>query len=110
MKKVKLQIKNYKLKRDDEVKVMLGKDSGKTGKIIKIDRKTGKALVEGVNMVKRHVRSMRGVEGGIVDIAKPVNLSNLQIVCSKCKKITRIGYKIESDKKIRVCRKCGEAI
>ncbi len=105
-----LLVKNYKLKKNDEVMIMLGKDNGKTGKILDIDRKTGKVLVEGLNTFKRHVKSMQGIEGGIVNISKPVNISNVQIVCSKCKKTTRIGFKINGDVKQRICKKCKEVI
>lgn len=99
-----------KLHKGDEVKVLLGKDNGKLGKVLKILTKDSKALVEGVNVYKRHVRKMNQTEGGILDINKPVNISNLAVICPSCKKPTRIGYKIEDGTKVRVCKKCKEVI
>lgn len=99
-----------KIKKGDNVKVLLGKDSGKTGVVEKVLLKSGQVLVSGVNMYKRHVRKHRDIEGGIIDIPKPMDISNIALVCPKCKKQTRAGSKIEGDKKTRVCRKCGEQV
>ena len=99
-----------KIKKNDIVQILLGKDRGKTGKILRVFPKKEKALVEGVNLVKRHIKKMGEREGGILDIAKPVNISNVAIVCPNCKKPTRVGYKIEGNTKMRVCRKCKEVL
>ena len=99
-----------KVQTGDTVKVMLGKDNGKTGKVLRVYSKLGQVLVEGVNLSKRHVRRMGQHEGGILDIAKPVNASNVMVVCPECKKTTRVGYKVENDKKMRVCKHCGKAL
>jgi large subunit ribosomal protein L24 len=100
----------YKLRKEDQVQVIAGKDKGKQGKIIKIDREKGRAIVGGINMVKKAQKKRKQTDrGGIVEIEAALDLSNLMIVCRKCGP-TRIGYKIDGDAKKRVCRKCGEAL
>lgn len=100
----------FKLRKDDLVEVIAGKDKGKQGKIIKIDVDKARAIVGGVNMVKKAMKKRKQNDrGGIVDIEAPLHISDLMIVCKKCGP-TRIGYKIEDGKKKRVCRKCGEAL
>ncbi|NLJ46374.1 MAG: 50S ribosomal protein L24 [Treponema sp.] len=99
-----------KLRKDDLVQVISGKDRGKQGKIVRIDRDKGRAIVAGVNMVKKAMRKRnQNDRGGIVEIEAPLQVSNLMIVCKKCGP-TRIGYKIAGETKARVCRKCGEAL
>ncbi len=99
-----------RLKREDNVMVMNGKDRGKTGKILEVDRTKGKAIVQGINMVKKAVKPKRQDEkGGIIEIEAPLQISNLQIMCKKCGP-TRIGYKFEKDEKVRICKKCGEKV
>ncbi len=101
-----------KLKKNDNVLVIAGKDKGKKGKILKLFSKKEKAIVEGVNMVKKHMRPTRdNPKGGIVSIPAPINISNLMLVCQKCGKSTRIGVKILTDgSKQRICKKCQEII
>jgi len=100
----------YKLRKEDQVQVVAGKDKGKQGKIIRIDRDKGRAIVAGVNMVKKAQKKRKQTDrGGIIEIEAPIQMSNIMIVCRKCGP-TRIGYKIEGDAKKRVCRKCGEAL
>jgi len=100
-----------KLLKNDEVKIVAGKDKGKSGKIEKVFSKEGKVLVEGVNQYKRHLKSrQQGEQSQILTITKPLPIANVQLVCPKCKKITRVGYKIEKDKKVRICRKCQKEI
>ncbi len=99
-----------KLRKEDLVQVVAGKDRGKRGKIIRIDREKGRVIVGGCNMVKKAMKKRKQTDrGGITEIEAPINLSNVMIVCRKCGP-TRIGYKIEGDTKKRVCRKCGEAL
>ena len=99
-----------KLKKGDDVVVIAGKDKGKQGKILKVDREKSRVIIQGVNMVKKAMKKRKQNDrGGIVDIEAPLHISNLMIVCKKCGP-TRIGYKIEDGKKKRVCRKCGEAL
>lgn len=99
-----------KLKKGDTVQLLLGKDRGKTGSIEKLLTKNGKVVVSGVNTVKRHVKRYQGMEGGIIDISKPLDISNVALVCPSCKKVTRVGFEMKNDKKLRVCRKCKEQI
>jgi len=100
-----------KLLKNDEVKVVAGKDKGKTGKIEKVFTKEGKVLLEGINQYKRHMKSrMQGEASQILTITKPLPVANVQLVCPKCKELTRVGYKIEKDKKFRICKKCKSEV
>ncbi|OGE25966.1 50S ribosomal protein L24 [Candidatus Daviesbacteria bacterium RIFCSPLOWO2_02_FULL_40_8] len=99
-----------KIKKDDQVEIMLGKDQGRVGKVLRVFPKEGKVLVEGINSYKKHVKGRQGVEGGIIDIIKPVDVSNVALVCKTCKKATRVGFKIDGESKLRICRKCQEVI
>src|SRR6185503_18961747 len=98
--------------REDTVVVLAGKDRGKKGRGIRLFTKTEKALVEKINMVKRHTRPNQELpQGGIVEKESPVHISNLQVICSKCGKATRIARKIlAAGKSARVCKKCGEIL
>jgi len=99
-----------KIHKDDNVQVLVGKDRGKTGKVLRVFGKEDKVLVEGVNMFKRHIRKMGQTEGGIIDVSKPVNISNIGLVCPACKKVSRAGFKVENGKKSRICIKCKEVL
>jgi len=99
----------FKLKKEDTVEVIAGKDKGKRGRILKILRDKDRIIVEGVNLVKKAMKKRKQSDrGGIIEIEAAIHSSNLMIVCKKCGPV-RIGYKLDGDKKIRVCRKCGEA-
>ena len=105
-----MEVVKYKLKKDDLVQVIAGKEKGKSGKILKIDREKGKVLVAGLNMVKKARKPRRqGEKGGSVDIEAPIAISNVMIVCKKCGP-TRIGIEGTGDKKVRKCKKCGEVL
>jgi large subunit ribosomal protein L24 len=100
----------YKLKKDDQVEVNKGKSKGKRGRVLSIDRDKGSVIIEGVNLVKKAQKKRKqNDQGGIIEIEAPINISNVNIVCKKCGK-TKIAYKVEAEKKTRVCRKCGEAL
>jgi large subunit ribosomal protein L24 len=100
----------FKLKKEDTVQVITGKDKGKRGRILKILRDKDRVLVEGVNIVKKaKKRRNQQDRGGIVEIEAALHSSNVQIVCKKCGP-TRIGYKLDGDTKTRICKKCGEAL
>jgi large subunit ribosomal protein L24 len=102
--------RKFKLKKEDNVQVIAGKDKGKKGRILKILRNKDRILVEGVNIVKKaKKRRTQNDRGGIIEIEAAIHSSNLMILCKKCGPV-RIGYKIEGNDKIRVCRKCGEAL
>lgn len=98
-----------KIKRGDNVKVIAGKDNGKEGKVVSIDRKNHRVVVEGVNMITKHVKpSQANPEGGIVQKEAPIDISNVMYVHKG--KPTRIGFKMENDKKVRYAKKTGEVI
>jgi len=105
----------FKLKKEDTVEIISGKDKGKRGRILKILRDKDRLVVEGANIVKKAKKKRKQTDrGGIVEISAPLHSSNVMIICKKCGP-TRIGYKLEtgSDSKVtksRVCRKCGEAL
>ena len=101
-----------KFKKGDSVIVAKGKDRGKKGKIEKMLLKKNQALVGGVNLYKKHLKpGVRGnKEGGIIDLAMPIAISNLRMFCNKCGKGTRVGFKFVGEKKIRICKKCKSSI
>jgi len=104
--------KIYHIKKNDTVKVIAGKEKGKTGKVLRIVTKKGRAIVEKLNMVKRHMRpGPQSRQGGILEREAPIHISNLMLICSKCTDSTRVGYKIlEDSRKVRYCKKCKEGI
>jgi large subunit ribosomal protein L24 len=100
-----------KIKKGDTVLVISGKWKGKIGKVLRAFPRELKVLVEGVNIVKKHQKPKRaGEKGQIVEIPKPIPVSKVKLICPSCKKATRVGYKIEDNKKFRVCKKCGAKI
>lgn len=104
-----------RLKKDDKVKIITGKDSGKIGKVLKVVRKSNRVLVENVNFVKRHSKPSAGNrQGGIIEKEAPIHISNVMLMCNKCLSPVRTKMAVlEQDgkkKKKRVCRKCGEMI
>jgi len=100
------------IKKDDKVKVVTGKDKGKIGKVLKVMKKKNRILVENINMVKRHSRpSAKNKQGGIVEGEAAIHWSNVMVMCNKCITPVRMRtQRLEDGKKIRVCRKCNEAI
>jgi large subunit ribosomal protein L24 len=98
--------------REDMVLVLTGKDQGKKGRVIRLFPKVEKALVEKINMVKRHTRPNQQLpQGGIMEKEAPIHISNLQVVCAKCGKPTRVAHKVLSGgQKARTCKKCGEIL
>jgi large subunit ribosomal protein L24 len=100
------------LKKDDKVKIITGKDRGKIGKVLKINRKKERVLVESINLVKRHQKpSAKNRQGGIVESEAPIAWSNVMLMCNKCMKPVRIAVKrLEDGRNVRFCRKCNELI
>ncbi len=95
-----------KLKKGDRVRVLSGKDRGDEGDIMRVFPKEGRVIVEGVNVAKKHQRALRAtMQAGIIDKDMPMPASQVAIVCSTCGP-TRIGYRFEGDRKIRICKKC----
>ena len=100
-----------KIKKDDKVIVLSGKDKGKQGKVLVAEPKTGKVIVEGVSTASKHQKPRKqGEEGGIIKVETPIYAAKVQLVCPKCGKPTRVGHKITDGKKVRVCKKCGAEI
>ncbi|MDD5949573.1 MAG: 50S ribosomal protein L24 [Lachnospiraceae bacterium] len=98
-----------KIKKDDQVQVIAGKDKGKTGKVMSVDVKNKKVLVEGVNMVKKHAKpSAANQQGGIIDQEAPIDMSNVMYLHNG--EPTRIGFKVEGGQKVRYAKKTGEVI
>jgi large subunit ribosomal protein L24 len=103
----------WKIHKDDNVMILVGKDKGKIGKVVKILRSKKQVVVEKANMVKKHTKPnpYNNQPGGIVEKEMPLDVSNVQLVCNACSKPTRVGYKIIDDnKKVRFCKKCNETI
>jgi large subunit ribosomal protein L24 len=103
--------KEYHVKKNDTVMVMAGKSKGKTGKVLRINRKTDRIIVEKVNMIKRHVKPSQKTKGGIMEREGAIHVSNVMIYCDKCAKAVRVGTKVlEDGKKARYCKKCNEVL
>jgi large subunit ribosomal protein L24 len=101
-----------KIRKNDTVLVIAGKDKGKKGKVRFVYPKDERMLVDGVNFIKRHTKARGAVrQAGIIELEAPVHVSNVMLICSKCNHPTRIGFRFLTDgKKVRVCRSCGEVI
>lgn len=104
--------RKIKIRKGDKVKVIAGKDIGKEGEVEKVLRRENKAVVTGVNLLKKHLKRRGEKEpGGIVSVAAPLHLSNLVLICPKCKKPVRVGYQVKrGERKVRVCRRCREEV
>ena len=99
------------IRKDDLVVVLSGKDKGKQGKVLEVMPKSGKVVVEKINVVSRHTKPRKqGEQGGIVKKETPIRACKVALYCGKCGKGVRVGFKIEGDKKTRVCAKCGAEI
>lgn len=104
-------ITTIKLKKKDKIKILTGKDRGKTGEIERIYAKQNKVLVPGLNLYKKHIqKSEQTPQGGVVEVPRPLNVSNIVFICPKCSKPAKIGFKVEKNKKIRICRKCNSKV
>ena len=99
------------IRRDDTVVVLSGRDKGTKGKVLSVNPKAGKVIVEGVSVAKVHQKPRRqGEEGGIIKKETPIYACKVQLVCPKCDKGVRVAHKIVDGKKVRVCKKCGAEI
>lgn len=109
-----------KIHKNDKVKILTGKDKGKTGKVIQVFCKSGneKVVVEGINLLKKNIKPRgEGQKGQIIELSVPLNVSNVKLICPKCSKAARVSYKIlnpkddrEKRQKVRICNKCKEII
>jgi large subunit ribosomal protein L24 len=96
-----------KIKKNDQVKILAGKDRGKTGKVLRVLSAENKIIIEGLNIVKKHVKARKeGESGQRIEIPGKLNISNAMLVCPKCGKATRIEYKITEKNKLRICKQC----
>ncbi len=112
-----VKLRKLKIKQGDEVLVIAGKDRStrarpRRGRVIKVDRKTGKITVEGINIVKKAVRETSKIrQAGIIDMPAPIDVSNVMLICPNCDAPTRVGYRFRDDgTKVRVCKKCKQDI
>lgn len=97
-----------KVKKNDNVLVLTGKDAGKTAKVLVVLPKDNKVVVDGVNVQKKHKKARSAQEvSAITNQSGPIDASNVMVVCPACGKATRVAYKVEGDKKVRICKKCG---
>ena len=99
-----------KIRKDDNVIIIAGKDSGKKGKVRRVFPREDRLIVEGLNMIKRHSRARRAArQAGIIELEAPVHISNVMLVCGKCGRPTRVGTRFLADgKRVRVCSSCRE--
>jgi len=99
--------KSVRIKRGDTVEVIQGKERGKRGKVLRVDKEKGRVVVERVNFMKRHVRpTQENPQGGVIEREGGVHISDVQIVCPGCDQIVRVGMRFEKDEKLRYCKKC----
>ena len=101
------------IRKNDQVKVIAGKDLNKTGRVLRVLRDKGRVVVEGVSFLKRHTRPnpQKQIKGGIVEREAPIHISNVMIVCGACGKAARIGHNLLADgKKVRICRSCNSSL
>jgi len=101
-----------KVKKNDKVRVISGKDKGKTGKVLRIEPDKNRIYIERMNITKRHTRKKgQNQPGGIISKEGPIHLSNVRVICPNCGKLSRVGFEIkDSGEKVRICRKCGQQI
>lgn len=97
------------IRRNDNVRVITGRDKGKEGRVLRVSPAAGKVLVEHVMMVKKAVRKnpQKNVKGGIAEQESPINISNVMLVCNSCKRPTRVVHKLSGDRHVRACKHCG---
>jgi large subunit ribosomal protein L24 len=100
-----------KLRKDDKVVALAGKDKGREGVVLKVIPATSSVIVEGLNIAKKHVKpGGKNPRGGIIELTRPMLAGKVALVCPNCKKPTRVGYQIKNDHKERICRKCGQVV
>jgi large subunit ribosomal protein L24 len=100
-----------KIKTNDKVKILKGKDRNKEGKVIQVFPKANKLVVEGLNIMKKHLRTRKqGEKGQVIELSAPLQAANVMLVCPKCGKVCRVGYKKDGADKKRVCSQCKEFI
>ena len=105
-----MQLAKCKIRKNDQVMIVKGKEHGKTGRVIRVIPDKGHVLIEKLNLVKRHTKpSAKYKQGGIIEKEAPLAISNVMLLCDKCKGPVRVGRKVlEDGKRVRLCKKCGE--
>jgi large subunit ribosomal protein L24 len=104
-------VPKYRIKKDDTVVVLTGKDQGKTGKVLKVIPEKGRLVVERANFIKRHTRASQTAKGGILEKEAPLSISNVKLVCPACGKPTRVGRRtLAEGRTVRYCKKCGDLV
>ncbi|MFA5714312.1 MAG: 50S ribosomal protein L24 [Candidatus Paceibacterota bacterium] len=100
-----------KIKKNDQVLIISGNDKGKKGKVLKSFPDKGRIVVEGVALIKKHIKPKKGGQKGqVAQAPRAINISNVELVCSKCGKATRVGYEVVEGEKYRICKKCSARI
>ena len=101
-----------KIRKNDSVLVIAGKDRGKKGRVRFAYPRDGRLLVDGINFIKKHARAVRGVrQAGIIEREEPIHIANVMLLCSKCNHPTRVGFRfLEDGRKVRFCRQCSEVV
>lgn len=100
-----------KIKKGDKVRIISGKDKGRDGKVERIYKKQNKILIQGIGTYKKHIKKNEQMpKGGVVELPRPINASNVMFICPKCNKVTKLGFKLEKNKKNRVCKKCKSKV
>ncbi|MFA5777153.1 MAG: 50S ribosomal protein L24 [Parcubacteria group bacterium] len=100
-----------RIRKGDQIQIIAGKDKGKSGKVLRVIPEKFRIVVEGLNLIKKHMKPKKGGEKGQrVEIPASINISNTMLVCSKCGKLTRIGFKVDKNEKLRICKKCKSEI
>ena len=107
-----MQSSGSKIKKNDQVEVIVGKDKGRVGTVLHVYPAKNKAIVEKVNIIKRHTKpNPANQQGGIIEKEAPIQISNLKLICPQCSKTVRVGKKVLDDGvKVRICKKCGESV
>jgi large subunit ribosomal protein L24 len=99
------------IKKGDNVKMLSGKDRGKTGAVVKVTPSTGRIMIEGLNVFKKHSRpTKQGQKGQMVEVSRSVNASNVMVICPSCKAPVRVGHRVEGNRNVRFCKKCKSII
>ena len=100
-----------KIKKGDTVAITRGKDRGKAGKVLTVFPKENRVTLEGLNLVKKHVRPKKqGAKGQVIQVPRPIAASNVKMICKQCGKATRVGYRFDGESKKRACKKCENFI
>ena len=99
------------VKTEDTVLVLSGKDAGRSGKVLKVDTKTGRVYIAGLNIVTKHQKAKGQLKpASIIEVEGSIDASNVMLVCPSCQKPSRVGHRIENGKKSRICKKCGAVV